>query len=119
VENYINIENSFLVASENHMVITLDASKVRSIDEVMRYLSVNMSFPNYFSHNLNSFEECINDLEWLEDKKIVLIISNSKYLLTTENPSVKESFIEVLLEWNKNYEKAFLIIDSKTEYHSD
>lgn len=40
-----------------------------------------LSFPGYFGRNWDAFDECINDLRWLQEKEIVVIIINSDQLL--------------------------------------
>lgn len=34
-------------------------------DQLMSCLSAELQFPNYFSSNWDSLEECISDLEWI------------------------------------------------------
>lgn len=112
MDSFFEIEKIFLVASDNHLVVEIDALKLLTAKEIMNFLSEELRFPSYFSNNLNSFEECLNDLDWLDEKKIVLMIKNSDFLLNKEKPEIKEAMLDIFFEWNKNYEKSFLLVDS-------
>jgi hypothetical protein len=40
-----------------------------------------LEFPAYFGRNWDAFEECINDLEWLDGRTFILVIDDADALL--------------------------------------
>jgi len=49
---------------------------VNSKDELLRELSNELSFPDYFGHNWDALLECLNDFHWIDAHEIVLIHSS-------------------------------------------
>jgi hypothetical protein len=39
----------------------------------LREIGSILKFPDYYGENWNAFEECINDLNWIKEKSVVLI----------------------------------------------
>ena len=75
---------------------------------VYRRLQDQLSFPDYFGHNLDSLDEMLSDLEWVPQKRIRLIITDIPHLLS-EDADKKESFLELLNEHeNKRLEVVYL-----------
>jgi hypothetical protein len=66
--------------------IRLDGANARDLRQVFLTLSRYLNFPNYAHANLNSIEECINDLSWLPASvsTIRIRIDNYDTLLTNE-----------------------------------
>ncbi|MDR5659903.1 barstar family protein [Serpentinicella sp. ANB-PHB4] len=60
-------------------------------DEFSRVLQ----FPDYFGYNLSAFDECLNDLEWIEADGYGLFVSNA-HLLLVDNAKVLEAVIKLL-----------------------
>lgn len=75
----------------------------RDIDSLFESFKDAFFFPDYFGGNWVAFDECLNDLDWLDAEGYVLIIKNSEVL-----PELKEAFgllIDTLsnavYEWTK------------------
>lgn len=56
-------------------------TKCNTTEKLFNEFSAVFQFPWYFGENWNAFEECINDLGWLNAEAYVLFISNSEALL--------------------------------------
>ena len=54
-----------------------------------------LDFPDYFGHNWDAFEECLIDLEWLEAKGYVLLITDAGCVLHDDEEEY-ETFLEIL-----------------------
>jgi RNAse (barnase) inhibitor barstar len=52
--------------------------------DFFREAEVRLQFPNYFGHNWDAFNDCINDLEWLPTEHYVFGISQSDLLLAKD-----------------------------------
>lgn len=48
-------------------------------------ISKALNFPEYFSPNFDSLDECMNDLSWINEKEIHLLIFNYEDFLFEEN----------------------------------
>ena len=92
----IKIADSFFSTSKTHYAF-LDGKACQSLEKAYTCLEDQLLFPDYFSHNLDSLDELLSDLEWIPQKRIRLVISNSKSLLS-KNPEKKEAFIDTLNE---------------------
>lgn len=97
-------------------------------------LSQAFRFPNYFSENLHSLEEVLNDLSWLEGTDFAIVIYNYSSFLSAEPDSRKAELMHLLWEtasqWQHvpNYpgEEAYreraafrIYVDSCTQISSD
>jgi RNAse (barnase) inhibitor barstar len=77
-----------------YQIATIDAITLR---EFYEELAEELSFPDYFGFNLDSLDECLNDLSWIENKKIAIYISDSANFLATErNPEKLETLLDQL-----------------------
>jgi hypothetical protein len=63
--------NDSVAHSDGALLVNVD-SNIRSKDDLLRFLSKQLNFPEYFGCNWDAFEECLNDLSWLEHKRVVL-----------------------------------------------
>lgn len=66
-----------------------------------------MKFPNYFGNNWDAFDECINDLEWLDYEQYVVFINDCNFLFGNDEKNLK-LFLNILVdtveEWNMGRE---------------
>src|SRR5712692_4855415 len=66
-----------------------------------------LQFPDYFGDNLDAFDECITDLEWLNARGYLIVILNADEVLadTTDPDSDFRVFVDQLnsaaLQWSK------------------
>lgn len=47
-------------------------SGISSKKDLFLFFSEKLSFPDYFGYNWDAFDECINDLSWLDAERIIL-----------------------------------------------
>lgn len=111
-ENYeVNIDSlSKEFSNDNPTLIKLvQGSKITSIKKLFKEFSEKLKFPSYFSYNWASFDECINDLEWLDAKSYVIVLNNVEKICNIEKEDIKIFFKilnETASEWNfgRNYD---------------
>jgi RNAse (barnase) inhibitor barstar len=70
-------------------VIEIDANEVATLREFYEVLAKAMHFPDYFGFNLDSLDELLNDLTWIEDEKLAVYFINSDKFLEKERNETK------------------------------
>lgn len=70
-------------------IIEIDANEVTSLREFYEVLAKAMHFPDYFGFNLDSLDELLNDLTWIEDEKLAIFFKNSEKFLEKERNETK------------------------------
>jgi Barstar (barnase inhibitor) len=45
---------------------------VSDVDELLRVVARELQFPDYFGNNWDALQDCLRDLSWLSDSKVVL-----------------------------------------------
>lgn len=67
-------------------------------------MDAKLNFPSYFSHNWDSLDECLNDLEWIDYGSLIIVLKDEESLLSHETYNL-EYFYKIILdslnEWNK------------------
>ncbi len=79
-------------------VLPLDQEKTSTLRGFYEEMARVLEFPDYFSFNLDSLDEMLNDLSWLEDEKIVIFVQNSAHFLSKERNAKKVETIFDLLD---------------------
>ncbi|QHZ46487.1 barstar family protein [Bacillus sp. NSP9.1] len=88
-------KNSYATNNESEVFLTvIEGNNCITPEHLMKEFAKKLKFPNYFGENWAAFDECINDLDWLDSEKYVLFIRNSdKLLLQNEEFNV---FVDIL-----------------------
>jgi RNAse (barnase) inhibitor barstar len=73
-----------LSIDNQYVIIEIDAAQTSTLREFYETLARELYFPDYFGFNLDSFDEMINDLSWIEDKDLALYFKNSESFLAKE-----------------------------------
>lgn len=69
---------------EDFGIAEIDASKTTTLREFYETMAEVFEFPDYFGFNLDSFDEMINDLSWIENEKILIYFTHSDKFLEKE-----------------------------------
>jgi RNAse (barnase) inhibitor barstar len=69
---------------KNHKLATIDGAKAQTIKAFYTEIEKALELPDYFAHNLDSLDEMINDLEWIENENVAIVFRNSDQLLIAE-----------------------------------
>lgn len=89
--NILNLEKSYHIHSESKSyIVQLDGKYMPNVDLFYKEISKALQFPDYFAHNLDSFEEIMNDLEWIHADHILILISRSHLWLKQQEGSKLE-----------------------------
>jgi len=95
--NYkILTEVSSEVSDSSKLVVAIDGATTLTLTNFYDTLASSLHFPDYFQHNLDSFDEVINDLEWIEEKEVIFVFKNYDEFLTEENDEMREILLTIL-----------------------
>jgi RNAse (barnase) inhibitor barstar len=69
---------------EDYSIAVIDGKEVTTLRHFYEVLAKTLEFPDYFGFNLDSLDELLNDLSWIENEKIAIQIINSESFLASE-----------------------------------
>lgn len=58
-----------------------DGQAITDKESFFRMAAAAMSFPSYFGNNWDAFEECVTDLEWIEERPRVLLYDHASHFI--------------------------------------
>ncbi|WP_128545381.1 barstar family protein [Larkinella soli] len=76
----------------------IDGEKARTMKEFFGQIARALDFPEEFDHSLESLDDLLNDLSWLEEDRILLFISHSDAFLSQEKNRDKITEVFNLLD---------------------
>lgn len=105
--NYYILKETYTQTSQNNILVAIiDGEKADTAEAFYKILGEALRFPDYFNHNIDSFDELINDLDWLEENDIRIVFKNYDDFLEEENDEIREIILTVLddaaEEWKRN-----------------
>lgn len=78
--------------------------KCRTKNELFNEFSSALQFPYYFGENWDAFDECINDLDWIDGKSYIIVILDADAVFHNDDAQFK-TLIQVIqrasTEWGK------------------
>ena len=79
------------------ITVMLDGADVPNLRLFFKEIVEELQFPRY-TNNIQTFEEQINDLSWLNGDKVRISISNAKELLIEEDTQIRKKILSILLD---------------------
>jgi len=97
----------------------VDVDGISDIDNLYELFVDAFHFPDYFGYNWDAFNECMNDLSWLNSDSYILIINNLDKLKLNENNLriFLRILKEVAEEWMKGRTFNPSFITQPTPFH--
>ncbi|MBO0932665.1 barstar family protein [Fibrella aquatilis] len=81
----------------DHLVAHIDGSKAKTLRQFYDQIADALEFP-HFGNNLDALNDALNDLQWLEDERIVLYFTNTDQFIIQERDPKKLASILAILE---------------------
>lgn len=91
-ENITKLISSF---DNEFKTIEIDCINCKDKDSLLKVIANKFDFPDYFSYNWDSLDECLSDIEWI-NSNVILILKNIEYLLINQ-PELLEIFFDIIL----------------------
>ncbi|MGL4632405.1 MAG: barstar family protein [Leadbetterella sp.] len=70
-------------------VIEIDAKSCTTLRSFYETIAEKLHFPDYFGFNLDSLDEMLADLSWIEDPKLIVYVKNTEHFLINERSDEK------------------------------
>lgn len=86
----------------------IDGKDCLSTKALFKTFSKKLAFPDYFGKNWDAFNECINDLEWLDYSQYVVFFKNFEQTLTKNNDELAiflNIIEEAIQEWAEGVDR--------------
>lgn len=95
-------------------VAIVQGRRMRTLDRTNQEFAAALQFPSYYGENWNAFFDCIQDLSWLGDNGLILLVTDAAQVLRDE-PGGPELLWECLVDareaWRHPVEEHFLRTD--------
>jgi RNAse (barnase) inhibitor barstar len=82
----------------DHFVAHIDGSKARTLRQFYAEIADVLEFPASFGSSLDDLNDALNDLQWLDDERIVLYFTNTDQLVSQERDPKKMASVLAMLE---------------------
>lgn len=76
-------------------LVSIDGKKIKTLEELYDCLTELFRFPNYFGRNLDALEEMLNDLNWIHQTAILLLIQNANFMLFSEPVEIRDQIMSI------------------------
>lgn len=90
-------ESELEVHFAKDFIAHIDGRKIVTLRQLYEEIADLLEFPAGFGFNLESFNDFLNDLQWLEDERIILYFTSTNELVSKErDPNKLGSLLGVL-----------------------
>lgn len=90
------------IYKEKNFYSMIEGQNCQKVEDLFQEFATKLNFPNYFGENWSAFDECLNDLEWLDSEKFVLFIKDFDKVLIGDEEGF-QVFVNILIstinEW--------------------
>ena len=70
--NFIYTDEVINCHSEQDLAVYINPN-IHSKQDLLEWYATNLNFPKYFSFNWDSFQDCLRGLEWIKQKRVLLV----------------------------------------------
>lgn len=108
-------DDDFIVNENNVCIIELN--EVSDLTALLNELYLKLKFPNYFGFNWNALSDCLRDLDWIEEKEIIIIHRKLPLLQENDLKVYLNVLFDAVNDW-KEGEKHYLTVVFPERYKS-
>lgn len=97
--NFILLQSeNALDAFKTYQIGKIEGEKAQTLKAFYSQIEKALDFPDYFGHNLDSFDELINDFGWIDNPDVAIYITNFDEFLSNEKKADKRLDLLNLLD---------------------
>ena len=108
--NFLN--NPVSYNPDNAFVVHL--SGVIGKKDLLKQLSDKLEFPNYFGLNWDALFDCLRDLHWIEQQKIILVHDDLPKLIENEFKIYLDVLVDSIQDWEEGEEHSLEVVFPKS-----
>lgn len=71
MSGFLFVNDAEILADKTALLLRVP-SGIREKSTLLEWYRVNLRLPDYFGANWDALEECLRDLSWIEEKKIII-----------------------------------------------
>ena len=90
------------------LVIRLDGTRMRTLDELFREYVIGFEFPDYFGWNYPAFAECMKELSWIPARAYLTVITDADELLSAE-PFEMNTYLRLIEDIGRRWAGSFAL----------
>ncbi|GAB4015727.1 barstar family protein [Spirosoma koreense] len=91
-------ESELEVHFANDFIVHIDGKRATTLRIFYEEMAELLEFPATFGFTLEDLNDCLNDLQWLEDERIIFYFTNSGELISRERDPAKVGNVLSILE---------------------
>jgi hypothetical protein len=84
-------------------------TSIQSPNELLRALSIALKLPSYFGENWNALSDCLRDLSWVTERRVILLHADIPRLVQPDLRQYLEVLQECVSDW-KPHEPHELVV---------
>jgi RNAse (barnase) inhibitor barstar len=99
MNNFSFIQSLSEYTDENGFVAILEAG-LRTQHDLFKEISQKLNFPSYFGYNMDALSDCLRDLSWICNYKVVIVHSDVPNIEVHELRTYLEVLDDAVSDWN-------------------
>jgi RNAse (barnase) inhibitor barstar len=108
-ELFVFVDDPAPLHGEGTLVVDVDPS-LGSKADLLAWFADRLGFPDYFGQNWDAFNDCIRDLSWVPQRKLVLF---HRALPLADQPADRKIYLEILADavedWRADRQLDFVV----------
>ncbi|HTK18247.1 MAG TPA: barstar family protein [Mucilaginibacter sp.] len=86
-----------------YFVGVIDGAECADLRSSIANIAKAFHFPSYYGENLDAFDECINDLDWLNESNYAIVIKNANLFMEGDTRDNKIYLMDLLDKISKEW----------------
>ena len=104
MSNFKIIKSDYKSTSHKHTAeCFINGNTTPHISDFYTQIAKDLHFPDYFGKNLDALNDCLNDLSWLEQNQVHIVLTHYDKFLSSEPKDVRWNVLHILDESAKTW----------------
>lgn len=84
--------------------------EIATADQLLKAYDDLLHFPEYFGFNWNAMDECLRDLEWIQNRRIIIIHKSLPKIERSQVRIYLSILSDCMREWEKNEAHVVVVV---------